>query len=100
MVGYYVVARKKGKSDNPNNGYYAPWILKGWEVRGKNTGVRARRVGAGGLRSGRKTQPSGVFVPANDFIARAISSSKANAENLINTAIERGSSELVSRLGL
>jgi Bacteriophage HK97-gp10, putative tail-component len=100
LVGYYVVAKKKGKTDNPNNGYYAPWIQKGWEVRGRSLNRGSRRIGSGGLRSGRKTAPSGRFVAPNAFMDRAFLANRAATEQLINTAIERGSSEMVSRLGL
>lgn len=99
-IGLFVRPYTGKKKDDPRGAYYAYMVENGYEVRGRNTGTSPRRIGSTGLVSGRKTQPSGKFVMGRQFVKNAYSSSRSSVERLIAQSVERGSAQIIARLGL
>lgn len=99
-IGFYVKPAAGKSREDTKGAYYAPFVENGYEVKGRNIGQRLYRVGASGLRSGRKTQASGKVVPGQEFIKKAYDSNKEAALRIITESIERGSEDLIRRLNL
>lgn len=99
-VGLYIKPNKGKKRDDLKGAYYAKFVEDGYEVKGVNTGRRLNRVSASGLRSGRKTQPSGKRVEGKHFINAAFESNKSATLQLITQSIESSGADLARRLGL
>jgi hypothetical protein len=79
--------------------WYAFNVENGFEVRGRGA-ISGRRIGSTGLRSGRKTAPSGKFVHGQLFVKAGWDKSKNAALQTITQSIETGSRDLAQRLGL
>jgi HK97 gp10 family phage protein len=99
-IGYYIRPRSKGKRyGNQKNAYYAGFVENGYEVKGKLP-IGRRRIGSTGLRSGRKTQPTGKIVPGAHFIEKTFDSNKANTLYIITQYIDVAGTEVARRNGL
>jgi|CXWL01.1.fsa_nt_gi hypothetical protein len=99
-IGHYIRPRAKGKRyGNQKNAYYASFVENGYEVKGRGA-IGRRRIGASGLRSGRKTQPSGKTVPGQHFIQRTFESDKPALLSIITQYIEVAGGQLARREGL
>ena len=88
-----------GRYGNAKNAYYAYMVENGYEVKSKSP-IGRRRIGSTGLVSGRKTAPSGKFVPATLFIKNTFNANKPTVEQIITRSINAGSDQLANRLGL
>jgi HK97 gp10 family phage protein len=102
-IGYYIRPREKSgagkRYGNQKNAYYAGFVENGYEVKGKGA-IGQRRIGATGLRSGRKTRPSGKRVQGTHFIERTFESNKTQLLNIITQYIEVSGGQLARREGL
>jgi HK97 gp10 family phage protein len=102
-IGYYVRPRQKSgagkRYGNQKNAYYAGFVENGYEVKGKGA-IGQRRIGTSGLRSGRKTRPSGKHVQGTHFINRTFESNKSQLLHIITQYIDVVGGQLANRLGL
>ena len=102
-IGYYIRPRSKSgagkRYGNQKNAYYAAFVENGYEVKGKGA-IGRRRIGATGLRSGRKTQASGKHVPGTHFIRNTFEENKADVLRTITQYIDVAGGELARREGL
>jgi HK97 gp10 family phage protein len=99
-VGVYIKPFAGKKRDDPRGAYYARFVEDGYETKGVSNGRRANRIGVSGLRSGRKTQPSGNLVAGQKFIKNTFNVNKESMLEIITTSIETGGNVLANRLGL
>lgn len=99
-VGVYIKPFAGKKRDDSRGAYYARFVEDGFETKGIDTGHRTNRLGSTGLRSGRKTQPSGNFIPGKKFIKNTFNTNRETMVDIIIQSIETGGAELANRLGL
>lgn len=106
-IGFYVRPLEKGKKEkfvdgrygDKKDAYYVKFVENGYEVKGRGA-IGRRRIGASGLRSGRKTVASGKVVAGTRFIEKTVDRNKSTVSNIVKDIINTESDRLKKELGL